>query len=144
MVACPGLTELTVIYRFPADARPTETGVLLDLAGRARSEISELVIACKALPDFDTFQIARFPVGGLPCLVCWRGQAECHSHHYHTSDEQWKGALKKHMKELGEWAIECLREPRTGCREGEGRRITVRVIEFGLGGHHMNVEEYEV
>ena len=140
MAACPKLTELTVIYSFPGDARPTETGILLDPAGRVRSTISELVIACKALQDFDTFQIARFPIK-LPCLVCWRGRVKCHNHPH---KELWEGVLEKEMKDLRDWAIDPLKEPRTGVREGEGRKTTLRVIEFTSGRHSVKVEEREV
>lgn len=36
-------------------------GILLGPAGGAWSEISELVVACEALPDFDTLRILCFP-----------------------------------------------------------------------------------
>ena len=52
--------------------------------------------------------------------------------------------MKKEVKDLGERAMVCLKEPRTGCREGEGRRTTVRVIEFVLGSPSGRFEEYEV
>ena len=48
--------------------------------------------------------------------------------------------MNKEMKDLKEWAMVHLREPRTGCREGEGRRTTLRVMEFGSGRYFAKVE----
>ena len=143
MAACSRLTELTVVSPHPSDAQLTKTGILLDLAGKARSAISELVAACKSLPDFGTFQIVRFPIISPP-LVCWCGRGElCHSHRPSPGD--WEEALEKQTEDLGEWAINCLKEPETECREGEGRkRVTLRTIEFGPGCRSVKVEEHGV
>ena len=60
--------------------------------------------------------------------------------------------MEEYMKDLEEWAIDCLRRPTTGrskrakigCLEGEGRkRTTLRIIEFS-DHHPMKVREYEV
>ena len=143
MTAFPRLTELTVIAPHPSCTRLTETGILLGPAGGARLAISGLVAACKILPDFDTFQIVRFPIIS-PRLVCWCGRGKlCGDHR--PSPEQWEEVLGKQMRDLGEWAIDCLKKPETECREGEGRkRTTLRTIEFGPGYRSVKVEEHVV
>ena len=143
MTAFPRLTELTVIASHPSDAQLTETGILLDPAGRVRLAISELVPACKILLDFDTFQLVRFSIIP-PRLVCWCGWGKLCSDH-RPSSEQWEEALGKQAGDLGEWAIDCLKKPETECREGEGRkRTTLRTIEFGPGYRSVKVEEHVV
>ena len=119
-------------------------GVLLDPAGRARSAISELVVACKALPDFDTLQIVRFPINP-PRLLCWCGKGRCGHHGLFL--EQWELALEKQTKDLEREAVECLKTPRMGSREGEGRRTMVRIVKFRsrcTGQNSVEVEEREV
>ena len=60
---------------------------------------------------------------------------------------QWEQALKR-TKDLEEWAIDCLKESKTGCRAGEGRnKPTLRVIKFSSrrpSQSSVKVEEYEV
>ena len=120
-----------------------EWGIQLDPDGRARSAVSELVGACKALPDFDTLQIVRFPITPPP-LACWCGR-NCSSHV--PSREQWDRALAEQTKDLEGWSIDCLKQPRTGCLEGEGRKTTFRVIQFSScypTQSSVKVEEREV
>lgn len=140
VAACPRLTELSV-FPYPYDAQYTETEIILDPGGRMHSAMSELVVACKALPDFDTLQILRFPVA-IPRLVCRCRQENCENHELNM--EKWKQALKSQAKDLEEYAINCLRKPRTEPREGEGRRVTLRVIEFVQSSRSVKVEEREV
>ena len=51
------------------------------------------------------------------------------------------------MKDLKDWAINCLKRSKGGCQEGEGRRgTTVRVIELSpdrslLGSVDVEVRE---
>ena len=55
--------------------------------------------------------------------------------------------MEKQVKDLTAWAVGCLKGPKMGRREVEGRRITLRVIEFGPGRpcqSPVKVEEYEV
>ena len=108
MAACPRLTELTIIYPHPYGAPA--------VAETARSVISELVDACKALPDFDTFQILRLLVDTPPRRYAAR------------STEQWKRTLSEEVGGVKDWAVCCLKA-KTGCEEGGGRkRTTLRVI----------------
>ena len=135
---CPRLTELTVIFPHLHWAQHKKMRLLLDQGEKARSAISELVGACKALPDFDTLQTVRFPI--IPSyLVCWCGRAEC--------DCNWKLESKRQTKDLDKWVIDCLKESNMGCREGEGKRTMLRVIKFGSGHPcqtSVAVEEYEM
>ena len=148
VAACSKLTELTVVSPYPSGAQQTGTGILFDLARRARPAISELIVACKALPDFDTLQIIHYPVF-RPVLTCWCGRDRCGSHWPSSGQWQWEPALEKHAKDLGAWAIDCLKKPKTGCCAGEGRKKTtkLRVIKF-CSGHPcrsaVKVEECEV
>ena len=131
VVACPKLTELTVVYPRPGDNGATETGYLLDPVGTARSAASELAKACKSLPDFDTFQIVHFPLSD-GCI-------------------QQLHALGEDLSGVKDLVINCLKEPGRGCREGEGRKkTTVRVVKL-VGDpppysylDSAKVEEYEV
>jgi hypothetical protein len=129
---CPRLTELTVLCPHPGLIDLTER-VYLGLVGRVRSAMPELVNACKALPDFDTFQIVHSPDGGNREL----------------------DKLREHLGSVEDIAISCLKEPETGCREGEGegrKKIMVRIIELVASGSRpapvyldsVKVEEYEV
>ena len=140
MIACPKLTELTMFFPHRYQAKDGKMDFLSDQARRARDAIFNLVGACKVLPDFATLQIVRFPINP-PHLACWCGREEC-SHR--PSMERWEQALTKQMKDLEERAMDCLRMPRTGCREGEGRRLTLRVIKFRRGCRPAKVEECEV
>ena len=56
-------------------------------------------------------------------------------------------ALEKEMRDLEEWAIDCLKKPRMGCLEVEGRRTTLRAIDFSSNPpsqRSVEVVEYEV
>jgi hypothetical protein len=136
VAACPKLTELTIICPHPDTPVAAETEYL-GPAGSVRSATSELVNACKALPDFDTLQIAH--VCGL--TFCATG----------PSVRQGRRELKEHVGCAKDSAISCLRELETGCQEREGRRkITVRAIELVAGSTYpafldsVRVGEYEV
>ena len=111
VAACPKLTELTVVYPRPGDNGATETGYLLDPVETARSAASELANACKSLPDLDTFQIVHFALSD----GCIR---QLH-------------ALGENLGSAKDLVINCLKEPKTECREGEGRKkTTVRVVKL--------------
>jgi hypothetical protein len=109
----------------------TETGYLLDPVGSARFATSELVNACKALPDFDTFQI-----------VYGRGPM------YNEADlsvKKRRQALRESVEGARNLAINRLKEP------GAGRnKTTVRVIELVMSHGQkirldpVKVEEYKV
>ena len=137
VAACPKLTELTLIYPHPHTVMDAETGYLFDPVGTVRSAMSELVSACEALPDFDTFQIVH---GYGP--VYGEGDPRM---------KQRRRELKEQADGAKDLAINCLKELETGVREGEGRKkTTVRVIEL-VAGYRRNthldsvkVEEYEV
>ena len=118
-------------------------GVVPGPARSARSAVLQLVIACKALPDFDTLQIVHSPslTPGLPSR-CHQGVRARHAH----SGEQLKRS-REDVKDLKDWAINCLKRSKGGCQEGEGRRgTTVRVIELSpdrslLGSVDVEVRE---
>ena len=137
LAACPRLTELTVAFPRSYRGQVMEGGILPDPAERAHSAMSELVLACKALPDFDTLQIVRTLIVP-PDLVCWCGRRDCSRHG--PSEEQWEHTLEKRAKDLEEWAVVCLKKPRTGCQEGERRRTTLRIIKFGPSHWSAKVE----
>ena len=147
MAACPRLTELTVVFHHQYDAKHAEMGILLDPAGGARSAMSELVVACKALPDFDILQVVRVTINPVH-LVCWCGWGGCGSRM--DSSEQQEEILRIQTEDMKDWAIDCLKKPETGFQKGEKRkrkRITMRVFVFGPGRpcHSSGkVEEYEV
>ena len=147
VAACPKLTEVT-IFPDPYYARITETGILCDPDRRVLSAMSELVVACKALPDFDTLQILHFSVPPHH-PICWCEWERCRNHILHM--KQREQSLREQARDMKDFAINCLKS-KTGCREGEGReRITVRVVrlnstlprpDYYLGS--VEVEEYEV
>ena len=62
--------------------------------------------------------------------------------------EQQEQALRTQTKDLGDWAIDCLKKSGTGCREGEERKgITLRVFRFSPGRPchgSASIEEHEV
>ena len=107
--------------------------------------MSRLIVACETLQDFNTLQIVRLLVGysSPPCDCDW-GPGLCEwPNHSRLSGEEWEELLEKHVKDLGEWAIECLEKAKTGGLEGEERkRITVRTVEVGYI-HPVKVREYE-
>jgi len=116
-------------------------GFLTDPVGSARSAASELVNACKALPDFDTLQITHFPfIAPLPECLCG-----CRDVSYTEIQESLVG-----VKAVKDSVIDCLRL-KAGCQEGEGRKkITLRIIELGSERgspfclSSVKVEEYGV
>ena len=137
---CPRLTELTVIFPHLTWARGMEGKFLSDQAERACYAISDLMDACKALPDFDTFQIARFPIIP-PRIIC-----QCrwpYTNCYCFPPERSERALEKNMRSLDEWAIDCLKWPRNG-EAGGRKRTTFRTIRFGSSfPSRSSVEIYE-
>lgn len=147
MAACPGLTELTITCPDLFDAvQTTETRVLFDLARSARSAVLELVDACKTLPDFEIFQIARFPLGRHPLIQpppkCFCGVAGCDGHEDPGGTRE--RALREQVEDLKDLVIEHLKKSETGCQErrnSKGATLRLRVIEFGPD--HPKVEEYE-
>ena len=144
MAACPRLTELTVVFHHQYDA---ETVTLIDPVGVAHSAMSELVVACKTLPDFDTLQVVRVTItpGGL---VCWCGWGGCGSRM--DSSEKQEQILRKQTEDMKDWAMDCLKKPETGRQEEKEerrKRTTLRVFMFGPGRPcHTSgkIEEYEV
>ena len=139
MAACRRLTELTIIYPHPRDTPFSKTGAQLNTVETACSATLELVNVCKELPDFETIQIVYF----LPAVTPDGG---CVARPFLKQQNQ---ALREQVKGVMDLAIDCLKEPGTGCLEGEGRKTTVRVIE--LSPNHprphlgpAKVEEHEV
>ena len=48
--------------------------------------------------------------------------------------EQEKQMLRKQIKDLEDWAIECLKKSEMSCQEGgERKRIMLRVLRFSAG-----------
>ena len=147
VAACPKLTEVT-IFPDPYNARITETGILCDPDRRVLSAMSELVVACNALPDFDTLQILHFSVPPHH-PICWCEWERCRNHILHV--KQREQSLREQARDMKDFAINCLKS-KTGCREGEGRkRITVRVVRLNSAlprpdyyPGSVEVEEYEV
>ena len=138
--------ELTVSSD-PYDTRITETGILHDPAGTALLAISELLVACEALPDFDTLQILHIP--SPPYRVCWCGLRGCDNLILHT--KQWEQSRREQARRMKYFAIDCLRQSKIGRQEGKGRkRIMVRMVRLGVTLPHpyycpgsVEVEEYE-
>ena len=138
VAVCPRLTELTIIFPDPGTINDTETGYLLNPNESVRSATSELVSACKTLPDFDTLQIVH------GCGLIYGGAG--------LRAKRQRRKLRKRVGWAKDSAISCLKEPETGCRERGGRKkVTVRVIELVAGSpyptFHLNsarVEECEV
>ena len=144
MAACRGLTELTIIYPHPYDFPVSDTGALIDKVKTARSATLALIDVCKELPDFDTIQIVYF----IPCsppmfMFMWGDSIVA------PPSEGQKQSSRERAKAVTDFVIDCLKQPGTGSREGEGRKTTVRVIEL-TPDHPMchlgpaKVEEYEV
>ena len=147
MAACPKLTELTVISHYQRDTRYAEMGNLLNPAGRAPFAISELVVACKAFPDFGILQIVR--IAAVPCyLMCSCRWGGCGSRM--DPLEQQDQILRKKTKDMKDRVIDCLKKLEIGCQEEEEwkrKRTTLRVFTFGPGRpchSPAKVKEYEV
>jgi len=105
--------------------------------------MSELVSACKTLPDFETLQILYFPTAP-PHPICWCG-------HHGPSKEQWEQALREQGEIMKDLAMDSLKTPKTECQVEAGRkRTTVRVVKLTsayprVSCHpgYVNVEECE-
>ena len=143
VAACPKLTELTVISIYPRYVRLNRVAVPLDpTRENAHSAISELVVACRALPDFDTFQIVRIPTA-TPYLIGWDGWMISDDHI--PPIKRSERVLRGQTKDLRDWAIDCLKKPGTGsCKEKGRKEITLRVITFNPGDRSEGVEEYKM
>ena len=133
VAACPKLTELTIFYPRPSDAKISEGGIPIHPAESARTATLELVNACRALPDFDTLQIVHFPlVAPLPLCGCGRARLANQG----ASMKQRKKALMDEVNGIKDLAVDCLREPEAGCQEGEKekeverRKTVVRIVEL--------------
>ena len=105
----------------------------------------DLVNACKALPDFDTLQIVYFILGTPSSRYAdaWTMSL--------SPLGRLERELRERLKGVRDLAIDCLKKQKTGCKEGEGRKTTLRVIElipcFSIPEFHLDsvvVEEYEV
>ena len=148
MAAWPRLTEITVMPN-PYVAIATETGFLHDPTGMELPAISELVVACEALPYFDTLQILHVPASH-PYQLCW-----CESTRYHDSTlhkKQWEQSRKEQVRRIKDFAIDRLKTLKYGRHEAEGvKRIIVRIVRLSFALPHpdylpgsVEVEEYEV
>ena len=143
MAACPKLTELSIVYPYHSDGDvDLNTETSSGLVENVRSAILELANACKALPDFDTFQIVHFSLPDFAPSLDGPVMCDPAMLFYHLRDGLGTG------KDL---VINCLEEPEMGRREGEGKKkTTVRVIELVeksppiLSPGSAKVEEYEV
>ena len=138
MVACPKLTELTLIY--------PRLGFSFNPAKSAHSVTPELISACMALPNFETLQIVHFPVGTLPIyeyMGRWRMGV--------TMEEQ-KRRLTNEVNDLRDYVRSRFMEAKAGCQDGAGRKeTTLRVIELsphcpdpGFRMSSVEIEEYDV
>ena len=92
----------------------------------AHSAALELVNACRTLQDFDTLQIVHFPL--LEPLLTLR-----------------------EVKGVKDLAVDSLKKRKVEFREGEGRKVVVKVIELcphpPIVGHNLSsvkVNEFEV
>ena len=144
MAACPRLTEFTIIFPHRRVEERKELPPIF--VEKVHSAISDLADACKALQDFDTLQVARFPlIPPPPAQYCWCNEwPDCGCGVYPIYIDREERALEKEMRELEEWAIECLRRPKTGCPEVAERRSALRSIKFGSSWSSVEVDEYEV
>ena len=141
MAACPRLTELTIIFPHRRVEERKELPPIF--VERVRSAISDLADACKALQDFDTLQVARFPL--TPSFWCWCYEwPDCGCGPFPLYIGREEQALEKEMRRLEEWAIECLKRPKIGCPDVAGRRSVLRSIKFGSSWSSVEVDEYEV
>ena len=109
-----------------------EIGTLVDPTGGARSAMSELVVACKALPDFDTLQVVH--VTAVPMyMMCWRGWVGCGSRMPGSSERQ-EEVLRRQTEGMKYWVMDCLKKPETEYQgEKERKRTALRVFTFGPG-----------
>ena len=105
--------------------------------------MSDLITACRGLPDFDTLQIVHLPslTPSLKC-DCEMGMRGCHKPSREQLDQ-----TREEVRDLKKWAVQCLKSE-VGCREGERRgRATMRVIRLGPDRPFpgsVEVKEYEV
>jgi len=128
VAACSGLTELTLIYPYPDGTLVSETGVPLDVVETTHSAAIELVNACKSHPDLDTIQIVHFVGRDLYPSAARGYRLEDGSP---TSMERRRQELRTRVKGVKDLVVDCLKKPKTGCQEGEGRKkTTLRVIEL--------------
>ena len=127
-MACPRLTELTLIYPHP-DGPPLTPGkgIPTDVVGTARSVTPELVNACKALPDFDTLQIVHLLLNTPPstCTEWWMRSDRL------SALNRRRRTLREQVEGVKDLAVDCLEKSTPGRLEGEGRkRVTLRVVEL--------------
>ena len=143
VATCPKLTELSIVYPYQSDGDvDLNTEDSYHLAENVRSAMLELANVCKTLPDFDTFQIVHFDLPRFDEILEYEMRYDPAMLFYDLRDGLGTG------KDL---VINCLEEPETGRREGEGKKkTTVRVIELVersppiLSPGSAKVEEYEV
>ena len=121
-------------------------------AGKALSALSELVSACESLPDLDTIQIFCLPtLVSYKILPCKREKYSCSV----LCRGKLELSLKEEAKGMKDFVIGHLMKSKAGRQEGEGRRITVRVIRFSsvarstyppsnYPGDSVEVEEHKV
>ena len=110
----------------------------------AHSARLQLTVACEALQHLNALQIVHLPLEQPP-PECWcKGPGECG----HPAAERLEKMLRKHMKDVEEWAMDCLKKSKMGRLEGEGgERATLRIIEFGhdhRSRSSVNVKTYEL
>ena len=111
--------------------------------------MAEIVTVCRTLPDFDALQIVHYPfVAPLPRCRCRGTRIDLG-----LPTRERKLALREEVNGVKEWAIDCFKKPKAGCREEEvgGKKTVVRVIELCADRLHPNsrlgsvkVMEYEV
>ena len=146
MAACPKLTELTVIAHYPHGARLTKHGTVpLNTVTTVHLTMSELVVECKALPDFDTLQITHYPTAGR-CLSRRCGKVLCGHQWPYLGRRKWEPALEKQAKDLEVLAADRLKKLKTERWEREERKTTLRIIKFWPDHPQspVKVEEYRV
>jgi len=104
----------------------------------------ELVNTCRALRDFDTLQIVHYLLDE-PILTC--GYARMNF----GSTDKWAQASREQAKGVKYLAIDSLKKAKVEFREGEGRKVMVRVVELRpchpLAGYHLSsvkAKEFEV
>ena len=75
VAVCPRLAELTIVCS-SFDTRITTSKTLFDWVESTCSIILQLVIACKALPGFNTLRVVYFRVFPRP-EICWCRELWC-------------------------------------------------------------------
>lgn len=135
VAALSRLTELTVLYPHPHDTPIDDMGNPVDAIQATRSAMSELVETCKALPDFNTLQIAHFLLF-TPSMNCIERML---SGHGLPSVQQREEEVMEQVNGVKDLAINSLRKAKPRYRQGGTRKkTTFRILELTPSGPLRN------